>query len=156
MEKSNGCRDTEFVLRIRVSDYPMSSDQLTELLGLAPTRSHNKGDFLRPGHFRKRSTWTKDSVSRGSLVMSAHILRFLDAMGPLPERLKQLVGQCKISVTCHINDYGRGYVIYCESTLVQRLAELNASLEVVVHKGDDDAEAPLTGSIGLGFVPEPD
>ena len=57
--------------------------------------------------------------------------------------------------SCHINDYGRGYVIYCDPILVRRLSEINASLEVVVHPGTDP-ETTKAGVVDLGHLPEED
>ncbi len=149
-------RDTEFILRICILDYPMNPDQLTRLLGVVPTFTHTKGAFRTPGHTFKRNAWQKDAISRGSLMMSAHVVRFLDRIRPMPERLKQLAGRCEVSIRCHINDCGKGYVIYCDAGLVKRLAEMDASLEVIVHDGVNEPEPPLKDSLDLGFLPEED
>ncbi len=149
-------RETEFILRIYILDYPMKPDQLTRLLGVVPTFAHMKGAFRIPGHTFKRNSWTKYAISRGSLMMSAHVVRFLDTIRPLPERLKQLVGKCEVAISCHINDCGKGYVIYCDEALVRRLAEMSASLEVIVHDGVNDPEPTDKDAIDLGFLPDED
>lgn len=145
-------RDTEFILRISILDFPMNPDQLTRLLGVVPTIAHTKGAFRIPGHTFERNAWRKDAVSRGSPVVSKHILGFLEAFAPLRERLTGLDGMCEVALRCHINDYGKGYVIYCDSGVIHRLAEIRASLEVIVHLGENEAEAPNKDSIDLGFV----
>jgi hypothetical protein len=86
--------------------------------------------------------------------MDRHISRFLDALAPLPQRITKITGQYVVDMTCHINDYGKGYVIYCDAALIKRLADMNASLEVIVYDGINDPQSQEENALNLGFLPE--
>lgn len=153
---ADAMRDTEFLLRLYILDYGLAADELSGALGVVPTYTHTKGAPVLSGGVFKRNIWCKQAKSSGSLRMDHHISRFLDALTPLPERITKMAGHRVVDLTCHINDYGKGYVIYCDAALAKRLAEMNASLEVVVYDGVNDPQSQNKEALDLGFLPEDD
>ncbi len=148
-------RETEFLLRLCISDFQRSTEELADLLGVAPSEVWARSAPAPQGRRAPRAMFTRIGRSSGALLMGRHILQFLDALAILCGRVKGGAGQCEVAVSCHINDYGRGYVIYCDPILVRRLSEINASLEVVVHPGTDP-ETTKAGVVDLGHLPEED
>jgi hypothetical protein len=148
-------RETEFILRLCISDFQRSAEALAELLGVALSEVRARRGPAPQGRRAPSAMLTRVGRSSGALLMNRHILRFLDALEPLIGRAKGAAGQCEISVSCHINDYGRGYVVYCDPILIRRLSEMDASLEVVVHPGTDP-ETTGAEVLGLGHLPEED
>lgn len=148
-------RETEFILRLYISDFQRSAEALAELLGVAPSEIRARSDPSPQGRRAPSAMLTRVGRSSGVLLMDRHVLRFLDALELLIGRVRGVAGQCEMAVSCHINDYGKGYVIYCDPILVRRLSEMNASLEVVVHPGTDP-ETTKAVVIELGYLPEED
>ena len=148
-------RETEFILRLYVLDFQRSAEALAELLGVAPSEIRARIDPAPQGRRVPSAMLTRVGRSSGVLLMDRHVLRFLDALALLIGRVKAVAGQCEIAVSCHINDYGKGYVIYCDPILIRRLSEMNASLEVVVHPGTDP-ETTNAVVIELGHLPDED
>jgi hypothetical protein len=152
--------ETEFIIRLCVIDFSRSAADLAGQLGVPKTvvweRKDGRQASFPDNHRLPASIWEMEAKSRGSLLLGEHVFRFLEAVGPLRDKLKLLQGEYEVAVRCHLNDYGKGYVIYCDHKIISRLAEINASLEIVIHKGEDEAETPHKNSLDLGFIPEPD
>lgn len=148
-------RETEFLLRLYISDFQHSAEELAVLLGVAPSEVMARSDPVPQGRRVPRAMLARVGRSSGALLMGRHVLQFLDALAILCGRVKGVAGQCEVAVSCHINDYGRGYVIYCDPILVRRLSEINASFEVVVHPGTDP-ETTKAAVVDLGHLPEED
>lgn len=128
------------------------------MLGESPEsiRTRDTGTLSLSGRRLPTAMWRTESVSRGNCLLDSHLLRFLDALDSLEVRLNGLGDKSKITVHCHINDYGKGHAIYCSPVLVKRLATMNASLEIVVHDGVNDPEPPHKDALDLGFLPDED
>jgi len=147
------------VLRLCVLDFSGPAADLAGQLGVPKAAVWERKDERSAlSHNRRlpRAVWETEATSRGSLLLGGHVSRFLDTLGTLRDRLRVLRGEYEAALRCHINDYGKGYVIYCDPNVVRHLADINASLEVVIHAGEDEAEAPHRNSIDLGFIPEVD
>lgn len=147
--------DTEFILRLSVLDFQHSAAELAASLGVTISEIKTRRDPVPQGRRVPRATLTRVGRSNGTLMMNRHVLNFLDALVPLERRIKAVARQCEVLVSCHINDYGKGYVIYCDPALLRRLLEINASLEVIVHPGTDP-ETTNAKVLELGHLPEED
>ena len=148
-------RETEFLTELYVLDFQRNAQELAAELGVALADVRQGVGAGPPGRRVPQATVRRVARSTGTLLLNRHVLRFLDSLAPLLGRVKVAVGALEAHVICDINDYGMGYVIYCDPALVRLLNEIGASLEVIVHPGDDP-QTSTADMADLGCLPEED
>ena len=120
---------------LRIFSDTLSPEQVTEALGLPPTKTHHKGDPVSPRYkmpLRRQHGWILTSPFGGHPDLAAHLRWLLDLIEPKLVALNQLRSTCKIDLFCGFSSGNGQGGFTLDGPLLTRLAklELNFGLDL--------------------------
>lgn len=117
-------------VRLVVTDYPGTLDELTHQIGVLPDRSLPAGEPIAPGKVSKADRWVIDAGNDDELSLEEQLRALLERVSHLAPRLSGLPPPTSVMVSCGILDYTRDVSLYFEPNAISALAEMNAALDV--------------------------
>ncbi len=98
--------DNQYVISFRITEFDCNPEDVTRLLQIEPTRTHKKGDQLRPSKNRVFSfnSW-KFSIPLNKQSFSQDIIWFLEKIHPASEKLRKF--PCQRDLNIGISYHGK-------------------------------------------------
>ena len=128
---------------LRVWKSGVTSAEVTERLGIAPTYSHEVGDIGRSGHVRKGAMWGLSTEHLGRGALGDHLSALLDQVEACREELQVMSDEgFTMDWFSFVDVDGMGGV-ELDAGLLSRLGSLPVHLDLDIYgmEHDDDASA---------------
>ncbi len=119
---------------LRILSDTLSVNEITNILGVDPTRIFEKGSLSSPRNpkslTRNSSVWIFESKLHESEELEKHVDIILSFVEDHNEQFKTLVSKCEIDIYCgYFSDNGQGSIVFT-SKLLKRLAPF--SIDVII------------------------
>jgi hypothetical protein len=135
--------DIKIWVEMLIVDFPMTHQELTELLGVQPTEAENKGDMYHSqsgkSFILSHSSWKLESGLSSDSGILEHMEALLNKIRPFREKFLKI---CKeyppdINIIIHTPSVGTPHIGW-ESWMIRELAEYNASMGIDLSVYSDD------------------
>jgi hypothetical protein len=117
-----------------ISGLELDPDEVSELLGISPDRSHRKGEvkILRSGNtiIHKNGHWALRSKLSDYEPFERHLDALLDRLKGKEAALKSLAEENKIQFGC---DLWETIGVELPTHILRRIADFNASLGITIY-----------------------
>ena len=125
-------------VEFQIFDFPESPDELTQKLGMAPSRVSVPGDRapLVPHRRLKVSRWILEAPNHDAPLQD-QLHELLDLLWPLADRINDLpVGERVIE--CVVHDVDRSVPLTFDNDDIARIARLDAHFDITYYNVDSD------------------
>jgi Domain of unknown function (DUF4279) len=121
---------------LRIFSEARTVSEITDVLGIAPSRSYMKGDPVssaRPPVVRSQSAWIYESGPGRSPDLATHLNFLVDFIEPRLEVLKMLLATCRVDLFCGFaSESGQGGTTL-DNVLLARLGRLPFDLTIDLY-----------------------
>ena len=137
-------RDTYAYFFVR--DFDCDSSDITQLLGFAPTESHNKNAPLPSGRQRKSASWKRVSpLPRDTVFVSEHLESLLPLLEKHGATIMAAASKYCVGLQCVGYHTNANPGFHMDSDLIRRVAALGLSIDFDLYcYCDGDCSAPDT------------
>ena len=126
----------EIKVRFIVSDFSFEPEKITELLRLKPSKTWKTGDLVTPRtiHKHKQNGWMLAlHAASASDTVATLVDNLLKTLEPSTEALKSLAKEAEFELSIIIYMEGETPELNLPPAQINRLAELNASIDVDLY-----------------------
>jgi hypothetical protein len=129
--------ETQIILSFLLSDFEQDPEEITNLLGIAPSLTWKKGDLIHPkAHIiRKFNGWEfKPDLSEDE-QLEVKLFSLVDELNKAWKTLIELTNNnCYAEISIVINVYGDNIpAINFEPEIIRKIAEINASIDIDLY-----------------------
>ena len=117
-------------VRLVVTDFPGTFDELTRRIGIRPDRTLEAGKPVAPGRARASDRWIIDATADDRMPLQDQLELLLDRVSSVADRLSDLPEPTSVIVSCGVQDYDRDVSLNFEADVVARVAKLKATLDI--------------------------
>ncbi len=125
-------------VEFEIFDFSESPNELTQKLGITPSRVSVPGDRapLMPHRRLKVSRWAVEAPSQDAPLQD-QLHELLDLLMPLADRINDLRGGERV-ISCVINDVDRSVPLTFDNDEIARIAKLDAHFDITYYNVDSD------------------
>jgi Domain of unknown function (DUF4279) len=135
---------TEFSVAFRVKSTDLDPQDVTNALGLEPSKSHKRGDAHRGPSGKRYSDfsgglWSLKSPLAASASLDEHLLALLDQLGSRAATIRELTVDYRIDFFIGVFGNGLGnFVFSISGEVLQSVAKLRVTLDFDVYEVNND------------------
>ena len=126
-------RKPEIRVSINVCGHIRSPQEITELLGLVPTRTTVQGEPIpvpRTILKYKRNCWILEGSSDPSCPFENQVDALLDRVTLLADKFSELPDDLTVAVHCVVYDYERATALILSRTAIRSAARIGAGIDI--------------------------
>jgi len=131
---------------VRISSKTLNVAEITSMLGIEPTNSHEKGTRMSirnpKSRIRQESVWILESGINSEEPFDAHLERLVSFIEEKAEQLQRLMPMCYIDIFCgFFAEEGQG-TLHLRATLLKRIMVIPIDIVIDLYppSGNLDSE----------------
>lgn len=124
----------EYHVRLKILDESLLPEQITEQLGICPSKTWHKGDLVPNTSIRKRENgWEIESTLPKEVLPSEHIQHILSVIKPAYFQFQDYSQKYYCELSCAIYFDEERPDIFLDKNLMRQLADLNLNLDIDIY-----------------------
>ena len=127
---------------LRIYSESTTTAQITEILGAAPSRCHEKGDLVSPQSskptYRRESMWIRESTLERTRSLDEHLL---ELAGFLAEKRNDLssLSDCQMDLHCGAFSDNEQICLFLDRKVIKALAQYPVDILIDAYPSVEDA-----------------
>lgn len=111
---------------LRIVSSSLSVSEISEIIGIPPSKYHNKGDLMSPRNPKSKkyetSVWILDSGLSHFEDIEEHLLKFVQLLENKFVQLKLLEEKCEMDIYCGVSFKGAQKSLHLNSEIIKKIA----------------------------------
>lgn len=123
-------------VRLKIISDALTPEQVSEIVGLKPTKSWRIGDRRGPTTIKEKNNgWLLESDLPRDAPLETHVTSLLTRLAPFAERIESLAEENAVEFSC-VAYAKEAPTLNFDKSVLRQIVNLGASLDIDLYLGD--------------------